>query len=632
MKKAVIRITIVASLIVIFSVLGLIYFSYRNDDTYVYLDTTKSIEDAFSQIDEDYNFDEANANKIDITQGETVKINEGGTYLITGETDDGNIIVDVSDNEDVIIVLRNVNIKCTQYSPIYINNSKYTKIILEGENYLEDSQNYVMNNNYEDLPDATIYSKDDLTINGTGKLTIVSKYNDSIKSNDKLKILNSFIEINSVDDGIVGKDLLAIKNANINITSNGDGIKSTNDTDLEKGNIVILNSNINIVSSKDGMQSENQLVIENGAYNVKSGGGSTQVKVSEDKVFENREFIKENFNPDEMINKENFKPVDQNISTENIESTKGIKATNSISINKGEYNIDSLDDALHSNCNIDLIDTKIVINTNNDGIHADLVVNIDNSNIDIQKSYEGIEGANINILSGNINVLSSDDGINIAENNETDSNIKDFRKTDFEVTDGFLVIKGGNVNIDASGDGIDSNGSVNMTGGKVIINGPINSANAAIDYSGDFEISGGTLIAMGSSSMLQTFSEKSSQYSIVIYETFNKDSKIQLKNDEKNIIEYSMIKSVDSIIISTEDIKQNGTYYLYIDDELKETINVAEKVTRVGQSTNKGSMHQMPQNMDKPMERPNQEMMREPKDMNNIEKRESTIDTTSGDV
>ena len=171
-----------------------------------------------------------------------------------------------------------------------------------------------------------------------------------------------------------------------------------------------------------------------------------------------------------------------------------------------------------------------------------------------------------------------------------------------------------------------------MTGGKVIINGPINSANAAIDYSGDFEISGGTLIAMGSSSMLQTFSEKSSQYSIVIYETFNKDSKIQLKNDEKNIIEYSMIKSVDSIIISTEDIKQNGTYYLYIDDELKETINVAEKVTRVGQSTNKGSMHQMPQNMDKPMERPNQEMMREPKDMNNIEKRESTIDTTSGDV
>ena len=176
-------------------------------------------------------------------------------------------------------------------------------------------------------------------------------------------------------------------------------------------------------------------------------------------------------------------------------SCKGIKADNSITINNGNINIKSHDDAIHTNSDV-LLETNnygiatitinggsINITTDDDGIHADGSLNINGGNIIINNSYEGIEGNYIYFNGGTTQLKSSDDGINA--------------KTT-------LYFKDGIVYLDANGDGIDSNGNVYMSGGIVLALGPSNGGNGVIDI-GDrgctFSFTGGLLVAIGASGM-----------------------------------------------------------------------------------------------------------------------------------
>ena len=176
-------------------------------------------------------------------------------------------------------------------------------------------------------------------------------------------------------------------------------------------------------------------------------------------------------------------------------SCKGIKADNSISINGGSINIESHDDAIHTNsdvllengnyglANLNINGGDITITSDDDGIHADSTLTVNGGNIIINKSYEGLEGNYIYFNGGSIQIKSSDDGINA--------------KTT-------LYFKGSFVYLDAGGDGIDSNGNVYMTDGIVLALGPTNGGNGVIDY-GDrnctFSFTGGLLLAIGCSGM-----------------------------------------------------------------------------------------------------------------------------------
>lgn len=140
------------------------------------------------------------------------------------------------------------------------------------------------------------------------------------------------------------------------------------------------------------------------------------------------------------------------------------------------------------------------------------------------------------------------------------------------------------------GDGIDVNGSGYINGGTIIVNGPTSNGNGALDYDGKFEVSGGSLIAVGSSGMMQTPSNGSSVYSIsyVYSSTQQANTKITINNSSnEEIISFTPSKNYESVIISSEQLEKGETYTIYSNDEKVDEITINSIVTSAGNSNNK---------------------------------------------
>ncbi|MFJ7978350.1 carbohydrate-binding domain-containing protein [Peribacillus sp. NPDC096379] len=475
-----------------------------------------------------------------------ITIKTSGVYTIQGKLDDGQIIVDTEDNDIVRLVLNGAEIHSTSTSAIYVKQAEKTIVSLEEgtENILSDGAKYVYENSEEDEPNAALFSKDDLTINGSGKLVVQGNYNNGITSKDQLKITGGTIQINSADDGLMGKDLLAVKDGNIRIEASGDGMKSTNDKDASKGIIAIEGGSFDIKAADDGIQAETSLLIADGDFNISSGGGS----------------------PEKITNAEMNRPAPGETETSTTDASsetssgKGLKANEEVAIGGGSFKLDSLDDAIHSNNSVTIIGGDLKVATGDDGIHANTSILIKGGSIDITKSNEGIESNSITILDGKIHVKATDDGINIsAGDDKSDTSTE-------QAEDSLLSINGGYVYVDAAGDGLDSNGSISMTGGTVIVNGPTNNGNGSLDYDKDFEISGGVLIAVGSSGMAMATSEDSSQHTILMSypKTQSAGTTLHLEDSEGNeIVTFAPEKDYQSVVISSPKLTKDATYTLY---------------------------------------------------------------------
>ncbi|MEK3985562.1 carbohydrate-binding domain-containing protein [Paenibacillus sp. FSL K6-3166] len=519
----------------------------------------------------------------------SVAIIAAGTYVLSGKLSDGQIVVNNQDDGIVHLVLNGVNITDSDSAAIYIKEAGKVIITLEDgtENSVSDGATYVYADDTTDEPSAAIFSKADLTINGTGKLSVSANYNDGITSKDDLKIMSGILEIQAADDGIVGKDLVAVQDGSISITAEGDGIKSTNDTETDKGFIGITAGTFDIQAGNDGIQAETALVIDGGTYTLVTGGGNEngEVKTGDPGagmgMRGNRgqgtggqapgttDTSTSEAKPETMpeASQQEASTTSTTAESETV-STKGLKAGGDISVNNGTFNIDSADDAVHSNSNIAIAAGEFNIKTGDDGIHADALVAISGGKIDITKSYEGIEGANIAMSGGEAHVVSSDDGVNVAGGNDEVTVGGGPQEQDqfSDAAANVLTISGGTLTVDATGDGLDSNGSIVMSGGTVIVNGPTNSGNGALDYDGSFEQSGGTLIAAGSSGMAQATSDTSSQHAVSM--TFPQIQKagalVHLEDSEGNtILTFAPSKDYQSLVMSSPDLKDGGSYTLY---------------------------------------------------------------------
>lgn len=498
-----------------------------------------------------------------------VTITEAGTYVLSGELSDGQIIVNNQDDGIVRLVLNGVDIQNKDSAAIYIQEAgKVVMTLEEGtENTVSDGTTYVFADDTTDEPSAAIFSKADLTINGTGKLVVAANYNDGIVSKDDLKIMSGTYEILAADDGIVGKDMIAVEDGEFTINAAGDGMKSSNDEDTSKGFIGIGNGTFNITSGNDGIQAETLLVIDKGTYTLVTNEGSEngEVKTGDQGFGQGMRG-----NRDAQSTSQDTATTESTESTTETESTsaKALKAGGDITVNGGNFTIDSADDAVHSNSNIAIADGAFQIATGDDGIHADSLLAISGGTIDITKSYEGIEGANITISGGESHVVSSDDGVNVAGGNDDETSTEGTQRPDqFNSSgNGLLSISGGTLTVDASGDGLDSNGSIAMSGGTVIVNGPTNSGNGALDFDGSFEQSGGILVAAGSSGMAQAPSDDSSQFSVsmTFSQTQQAGTLVHLEDSEGNtILTFAPSKDYQTVVISSPDLKENGSYTLY---------------------------------------------------------------------
>lgn len=274
-------------------------------------------------------------------------------------------------------------------------------------------------------------------------------------------------------------------------------------------------------------------------------------------------------------------------------SAKAIKANIDILIENGTFNIDSSDDSIHSNGNVIINNGVCEIKSGDDGMHSDTSLTINNGEINISKSYEGVESAKIEINGGDINIVASDDGINVAGGNDSSSiNGRPGQNNFSSNTDQTLTINNGNITIDASGDGIDINGNGYIYGGKILVNGPTNSGNGALDYAGTFEVSGGELIAIGASGMMQTPSNNSTIYSIsYVFSTKQEaNTNIIIKNSSnEEVISVVATKTYNSLVVSSEKFIKGESYTVYLNGEKVEEITLDNIVTSVV-----GSGMQMP--------------------------------------
>ena len=205
--------------------------------------------------------------------GNIITITKEGTYVLSGALSEGQIVVD-ADSAKVQLVLDNADITCASSAAIYVKNADKTFITLA-----EGSENILMNTaEYEAIDDnnidAVIFSKDDLTLNGKGTLTINSEYGHGIVSKDDLKLVGGTCNITAKTHALSGKDSVRIAAGTYNLTSGKDGIHSENADDDEKGFVYIASGDFTIESTGDGIDTSYVVQIDDGDFDITAGGGA----------------------------------------------------------------------------------------------------------------------------------------------------------------------------------------------------------------------------------------------------------------------------------------------------------------------------------------------------------------------
>lgn len=603
---------------------------FDSDDLEIGYDETSAVNIKLNKTSAEISGKGANAD------GSVVTITDEGVYVVSGELSNGRLVVDAGKKKDIRIIFNGAKITCDDNAPLYIKQADKVIITLDenSENVLTDGASY-LNDEDDSNVDGALFSRSDLTINGSGKLTVNANYKHGIVCKDDLVIAGGDYNLTAKSGGIYGKDSLRIKNGNFEINAGSNGIKSTNSDEEEKGYIYIKDGNFNITSETDGIESVDSLVIDGGEFNLKTGGGSSNASVKQngernenwgrwgekppddkmqapngnmmppdnggqmgtpDDIGQKRNMndTQNNIQTEQVSNKTNDNSSDTNNATETESSSaKGLKADKNIVFNGGKYTVDSSDDSIHSNGNIIMNNGDASLTSGDDGIHADENLNIVNGKITIKQSYEGIEGVNINITGGEVKINSSDDGINAGGGSDTGMDNRMGRDNFSESSSEYLLtISGGKIIVNANGDGLDSNGNLIVEGGEIYINGPTNDGNGALDYGDEADawITGGTIVACGSSGMAENFGEENSKQNSVLH---NFDSKIssgtEVKVTDSNgniILSYTPEKDYQSVVFSSPNLK-NGTYTITAGD-ISDEFTVDSVITSNGNSNRMG--------------------------------------------
>ncbi|MBQ9355475.1 MAG: carbohydrate-binding domain-containing protein [Clostridia bacterium] len=223
----------------------------------------------------------ATSNNVNIS-GSTVTIKKNGTYILSGTLTNGSVIVNVSKEEKVQLVLNGVNITSDTFAPIYVAGADKVFITLSDgtKNTLANGGLFkqIDNNNV----DAVIFSKDDITFNGTGTLTVKSPAGHSIVGKDEVTIANGTYNITSSKTAIRANDSIAIADGIFNLTAGTDGIHAENNDDDTLGSVYIKAGTFNIKVGDDGIHATTTLQIDGGTFNITAAEGleATYVKIN----------------------------------------------------------------------------------------------------------------------------------------------------------------------------------------------------------------------------------------------------------------------------------------------------------------------------------------------------------------
>lgn len=559
--------------------------------------------------------------------GQTVTITQAGTYQIAGTLGDGALIVESGENAKIALVLGGVSIKNSTGAAIQIATADDVTIELA-----EGTTNVLQSGEEVDIAAATegeeasggaLQSKVDLKIKGKGSLTVLGYLNNGIHCTKDLKIKNGNISVTALGHGIKGKNSVTVSGGTVTVTSGKDGITSDETENEEKGFVNIEDGEIIITSAGDGVSAETTLTVTGGVISIISGGGSANAQQKSD-------------------NMRDWWDFDNSASDDNSASCKGLKAGKAMMISGGSITIDAQDDALHTDGDMTISGGECILSTGDAGAHAALSLTVLDGKITVLTSYEGLEANQITLAGGELDITATDDGINAnggsdgfsggfgggfgggrggmggsfgGRRNDTNKQSGDMTPPDDNAPSGnpptmpgqdaadsattddttdkqpVLLITGGKITVNADGDGLDSNGNLRVEGGDITINGPANGGNGALDIGtengGSGVIAGGTLIALGTSSMTENFGSTSTQCAfLVTMNSFGAGETITITDSQGTVLYTGVtVKSANSVVFSSPDLTVGETYTVTIGST---SATVTQSSTVVGNSNGFG--------------------------------------------
>lgn len=553
--------------------------------------------------------------------GQTVTVTKAGTYQIAGTLGDGALIVESTENAKITLVLGGVSIKNSTGAAIQIATADDVTIELA-----EGTTNVLQSGEEVDIATATeseeasggaLQSKADLKIKGKGSLTVLGYLNNGIHCTKDLKIKNGNISVTALGHGIKGKNSVTVSGGTVTVTSGKDGITSDETEHEEKGFVTIEDGEIIITSACDGVSAETTLTVTGGVISIISGGGSANAQQKTD-------------------NMRGWWDFDNSASDDDSVSCKGLKAGKAMMISGGSITIDAQDDALHTDGDMTISGGECILSTGDDGAHAALSLTVLDGKITVLTSYEGLEANQITLAGGELDITASDDGINAnggsdgfsgglgggfgggrggmggsfgGRRNDTNNQSGDMTPPDNnnmtlpdnsnmqtpsdDTTDKqpVLLITGGKITVNADGDGLDSNGNLRVEGGDITVNGPSNGGNGALDIGtengGAGVIAGGTLIALGASSMAENFGSTSTQCAfLVTMNSFGAGETITITDSQGTVLYTGVtVKSANSVVFSSADLVVGETYTVTIGSS---SATVTQSSTVVGNSNGFG--------------------------------------------
>ena len=328
--------------IIFFLVLALGLALYKN--IHVDKDSTTNIQNSLVIDNSDLKINWDRYQTTEIKLSESLNITKSGTYHLTGELKDGNIVIDAGISE-VRLILDNATISSSNGPAILCHNAENLVIELRGESTISDSENY-SNIKDEDIR-GTVYSKADLAFTGTGTLNINAKYQDGIVAKDDVKFNSGIYNINAKSNAILGKDSIYVVGGSYNLISDNDSMKTTNIDDFGKGFILIENGTFSINSLAKGLESANCIVINSGNIDIDSF----------DDAIHARNYVGLKDGVISITSGDDAIHADKEVTLDGgwiniVKSFEGIEAE-TITINSGELSIRSTDDGINAGNSID---------------------------------------------------------------------------------------------------------------------------------------------------------------------------------------------------------------------------------------------------------------------------------------
>ncbi len=506
--------------------------------------------------------------------GGVLTITASGSYLLSGELTDGQIVVDTADEEKVTLYLNGVKVNNSSDCAVNIISAPKKVVLYSCENSVNifsDGDSYYTAEDAAsdaDIPNAAVYSKDDLEFDGMGEIYVTSNCAKGINGKDDLEINGGTLCVTAVDDAVRGKDSLTVANAKLYLYAIGDGLRTSNETEEGMGNMVLTDSVVEICAQLDGIQSVGALDIQNSEISVLSGGGYTNAQAHDDDFFGGGHF--DGGNRGDRGDMPPMQPggngygapmsyttqEQTDTQTETV-SAKGIKSARDMNISGGNISVDSADDSIHTNACCAIDGAKISLSAGDDAIHADDTLDINSGEISAATSYEGLEGAYINISGGYVYIKADDDGLNATDGTSSEGGFGG----GFGATQSVEInITGGTTIVDANGDGVDSNGTVVMNDGLLVVFGPTSGGNGALDYQGAFTVNGGAMLAVGSSQMAMSVSD--SAYGVLYFNTsIPADTIMQIADENGDeVFCFASPKNYTNLVFTSPELASGKSY------------------------------------------------------------------------